>query len=365
MNIRMLLSITIITSPYFAHTMAHPNVVSIAHQPLTVYEVGGIARDDYVRLMVDDGWSIDDEGDGSERVNIERVGTKAADLGQLNGTLLDIAIEMDPRDPQSDIVLYGTGAGAATAINYVAMAESIGAASERIKALILESSFASGNSAIDCIVKNIPNRWMPHTYYTTPYLTAQGAESCYDPAAEQPIKSIAKIPNDMLVILAHSKENPWHAYEDSCALYYGLRAQGNPNAYLITKEGEAREEILHGTIEAPFIKNMLKKHKIIPGKYDATMDVSPYQPDHKQFEKLYKTLLAKEKMHETLGHGVTVVKEGAAVVRQGAADIAAIMNRPEIRDNLIMPVALMAAGSAIVYAGQVVRDMVGERGHNY
>jgi|GEM_PF-2196141 hypothetical protein len=364
MNIRMMLSIMIMTSPYWAHAMEQKSANG-ACQPLTVYALrdmdGQRVSQDYIRLMVDDGWRIDDEEDDAQRVRIVDLAVPATDFGQLMGILqVDTATRLRPA--QYDVLLYGTDIGAATAINYIADIVN-DQVDTRIKALILESPFASGNSALDHRSQNEqqPHGWMLHThyarsFYTTPYLMKFLTDSRYDPDGVQPIKSIAKIPNEMLVILAHSKDNKSNAYEDSCALYYGLRAQGNENAYLITKEGEAHEEILHGVSEGSFIKNMLKKHKLIPGDYDASMDVSRYQPDHKGFKEIYAALLAKEEWHAMLGYGVNAVRERTA-------RIAALVNRPEIRDNVVIPVALTVAGWAVRYAGNAVANAVDEQGN--
>ena len=195
-------------------------------------------------------------------------------------------------------LIHATSQGTATALNY--LAEDQG---RMIKGLILEAVLASGNSAIEHTVsgplmnlKTLAN--LPLSYYWIPYC-AKAMFPFYSPASTQPIKSIAKIPAHIPVIIVHSKNDAQLSYHDACALYYGLRKNGNP-AYLMSLEGRNHMQLIRNERDKHVVQNILKKHQLIEGANEEELDLSAYQPDHNKFARLYDNILYKEKKHEQL-----------------------------------------------------------------
>jgi hypothetical protein len=286
MNIKMLLSVCLIAAGSQSHAMEDDT-------RLNVYAIPGQngcgSAEDYVKNLL-----------GEDHVNVASVSTPhiLPDLGQ--GFCLQNLRTAIEDDPFRHAIIHATSQGTATAINYVAHEDK----GRRIKALILESVIGSGNSAIEHTVGG-PLMLMDHitrlpfSYYWLPYIAQISQMQAYLPFGKQPIKSLSKIPNNLPVIIAHSQEDMQLSYRDACALYCGLRLQGNDNAYLITKPDSRHIHILQGEADREIVQNILKKHKLMPGELDATkLDLSVIQPDPMQYKKLYEDLLAKEKRHE-------------------------------------------------------------------
>lgn len=219
------------------------------------------------------------------------------DFGQRNClSLLRKAIQ--PQQEGQDAIIHATSQGTATALNYIAHENK----DNHIKALILEATLASGNSAIHHTVGGPLMRMdgvtkLPLSYYWLPYL-AKGMFPFYWPAGKQAINGIDKIPTTMPVIIAHSKHDPQLAYNDACALYYGLREHGNNNTYFFQQEGFRHIQILTAE-NAAVVRAILQKHGLLKNakKQGDGFDLTPYQPDHKQFKKQYDDLTGKEKNH--------------------------------------------------------------------
>jgi hypothetical protein len=139
------------------------------------------------------------------------------------------------------------------------------------------------------------------SYYWMPYL-AKVLFPFYWPAGKQAIKSIKNIPNNLPIIIIHSEEDTYTSYKDACAIYYGLRANGNENVYLIPKSGSKHSYLIDADSKY-IIKNVLKKHGLIKDYVDAEEDnLNIFQPDPKPFRKTYNDLIYKEKNHERLGY---------------------------------------------------------------
>ena len=297
MNIKMLLSVCFIAASSQSHAMED-------NTRLNVYTIPGQngcgSEADYVAGLL-----------GADHVNVAPVTTPGIlpDLGQEHCLRhLRTAIARKPFD---NAIIHATSQGTATAINYVAHEDQ----GRRIKALVLESVIGSGNSAIERTVGGPAMQMnhvtdLPFSYYWLPYVAQISTMQTYFPFGKQPIKSLSKIPNDLPVIIAHSKQDMQLSYRDACALYCGLRLQGNNNAYLITKPDAQHISILDNQNDQDIVRNILKKHKLLPGECDATkLDLSVIQPDPMQFKMMYEDLLAKEKKHELIA-GVAC---GAAV----------------------------------------------------
>jgi len=204
----------------------------------------------------------------------------------------------EKNDNKQGAIVYATSQGTATSLNYLADTDK----GKKIKALILEATLASGNSAIYHTVTgplmnmNICTK-IPFSYYLLPY-AANFFMPGYRPAGKQPIKSIDAIPTDIPIVIIHSKNDMQLSYDDACALYYGLRSKGNDNVYFIHKEDCGHVRILESEDERNIIKRVLKKHGLMVGILSVEeADLSAYQPDPMQYKAHYDDLIAKETRH--------------------------------------------------------------------
>jgi len=216
------------------------------------------------------------------------------------------------KDKTSNIVIHATSQGGGTALNYIAMVDQ----GKKIKALILEAPLISGNDAIlytlKSVMPGITNT--PFSYYWLPYL-AKIRFPWYCPSGIQTIKSVPQIP-DIPIIIIHAKNAPQLSYAGSCALYYGLRAQGNNNVYLISTKSSRHVRILTKKPELQKVfQAILKKHNLLDNKKIDLKKISlaPYQPNLDQYKNLYKNLLSQEKWHERVFYGGTIAAAGTAV----------------------------------------------------
>ena len=204
-------------------------------------------------------------------------------------------------------LVYAESQGTATALE-------LAAAEKPIKALVLEAVLASGNSAI---YHTASGRLMPHfnklarrhnSYYWLPYL-ARWRYPLYSPFGAQPIKSIAKIPTTLPIIIVHAKGDPQLPYSGACALYYGLRERGNKNVYLISKESDEHTKILHNPHDFRIVQRILKNHGLLQSNL-VVGDLTAYQPNHRPFKQQYDLLMHKEQVHATIG---SVLKTGGVL----------------------------------------------------
>lgn len=252
---------------------------------------------------------------GKKSVEVTQVQTPTAlpDLGQ-NRCIKYLREAVKSRGNSPEGIIHATSQGTATALNYVAYEDK----GKQIKALILESTLGSGNSGIHHTasgplmemtfpaLSKITN--LPLSYYWAPYV-AKAMFPAYSPSGKQAIRSIKDVPTNMLVVIAHSKEDMQLSYDDACALYYGLREQGNNNAYLITKDGDKHLWILKD--DKQVVRAILHKHTLLAspdeeqGKMLGNIDLSAYQPPHQQFKKQHDALVNKEKNHLRLGYLLT------------------------------------------------------------
>ena len=273
---------------------------------LPVYIIPGLngfgTSSKYVKLVL---------GEGIQTI---RVGTptKAIDLGQSwCMSYLDQAIK--DNDNKAGFV-YANSQGTGTVLNYVAEKDK----GEKIKALILEASLASGNSAIYHTATDHMGfgflKSIPGSYYLAPYC-AKAMFPLYWPAGKQPIHSIKDIPTNIPIVLAHSKDDSQLSYKDTCALYYGLRSRGNDNDYFMSLDGVNHIEILSGqTNKQKAVRAILKKHNLMQTNENmGDIDLSEYQPDYTQFKADYDDLVSKERNHDLLGKAGMVAGAFATV----------------------------------------------------
>jgi predicted alpha/beta hydrolase family esterase len=225
-----------------------------------------------------------------------------ADLGQNNCIrLLANAIEKQTRQHQNTI-LYATSQGTATALNYIAHSQDKNP-QNKIDGLVLEATLGSGNSAIHHTVSGplmglSTLARIPFSYYWMPYVSKL-LMPFYWPGGKQPIKSIEKISTDLPIVIIHSEKDPQLSFNDACALYYGLRKNGNDNVYLIPFKGMRHIQILRDSErEAQVVREILAKHVLLQKKQ--TIDLSAYQPNPQQFKIQYDALVAREKWHNRL-----------------------------------------------------------------
>lgn len=268
-------------------------------QPLVVYTIPGIdgsgSGADYVKKVL------------GSNIKIVKVGTPdfLTDLGQyFCSRYLTDALQKESREG----IVYATSQGTATALNYP---------DEKIQALILESVLASGNSAI-CHRANGPLinmpflKYIPFSYYWVPYLATFYCLG-YRPAGKQPIKSLDALCKNIPIIIVHSKEDFQLSYNDACAVYYGLRLNGNKNVYLIIskKEGSHTNILEDSEREKTIIRQILQEHGLLrdSGLEEdlEELNLSEFQPDPAPFKKHYYDLKAKETKHEYVEYALGVL----------------------------------------------------------
>lgn len=203
-------------------------------------------------------------------------------------------------------MIYATCQGTATAINYLALEDK----GKQIKGLVLESMMISGNRAIQHwadkngpsfkdLVSYLPKFVSPDIFE---YILEFGYSlMLYWPAGKQPIKLIKQIPLDIPIIIIHSEKDTLTTYEDACAFYQALKAQGN-TVYLITTNVFDHIRLLkHETEEKKIaLKSILKKHNLLKHVNDVNDKLDAYCPQLPEYNTLYNDILLKEKKIEKL-----------------------------------------------------------------
>ena len=219
---------------------------------------------------------------------------------------------------ENQVIIHATSQGTATTLNYIASLSP--AEQSKIKAIILEATLASGNSAIMHTVtgplmgcQSIGK--IPGSGYLIPYV-AKANFPRYWPAGKQPIKSLDSISKNIPIILMHSKEDPQLSFDDARALYHGLRNHGNSSVYFVPFEGWRHIEICdkdQGKRE--LVKKILRTQLYLKGEGLTPAEEQQYQPDHKgkAFREAYDNLMSQEKKHEVVGYGSAAALVGAAL----------------------------------------------------
>lgn len=268
---------------------------------LTVYAVPGQnglgSSPEYIRALL--------QADKNFPIEIISVSTPGfgKDLGQNNciKALAD-SIQKLKRTHQHAII-HATSQGTATAINYLAHTKDTNP-ENKIDGLVLEATLASGNSAVHHTFSNpfmgIPLlARIPFSYYWLPY-AVKAFIPFYWPGGKQPIKSIEKLPNNLPIVIAHSRSDIRFSFNDACALYYGLRKKGNDNVYLLPFDGRKHIEVIgeSGGHAAQVLRAILTKHSLL--QKEQNIDLSRLQPDPNQFKAHYDALVAREKWHNRI-----------------------------------------------------------------
>ena len=241
------------------------------------------------------------------------------DLGQRR-CVKNLRREFSEYNLPDAIILYGHSQGCATVLNYLAdMDECV---AEKIKCVILEAPVLSGNSAIIHTLRRNGGSFLqriaklPLSYYWLPYF-AKFMFPFYWPAGRQPVKSIDQIPNNIPIIIVHSRYDSQVPYDGSCALYYKLRSSGsNNNVYFIAKDSGDHIQILQNVSEAAVVRSILAKHRILATSDDLAqrIECSAYQPDHRQFKPIYDALIRKENNHVRLKYAAYGLGLGACIL---------------------------------------------------
>jgi hypothetical protein len=250
---------------------------------------GGGSKPDYVQSLFQD-----------HALDIMHIETPVAvsDLGQ-HGCMTSFHGSLQRDDATEGVIAHATSQGAATILNYLAKLGT----KERFKCLILEGALVSGNGAIIHTLAGPkgecgPIMYLPYAESWTPYLARFLRFPWYCPSGPQPIKGLSRIAKDLLVIIAHSHDDPRVPLNHALALYYGLKENGN-DVYLFSKEGSRHTHVLESS-DGTVIQYILKKHGKIPGDFGPVIDLTPYQPDHKQYEHYYADILAQDELHEQI-----------------------------------------------------------------
>ncbi|MFC1841544.1 hypothetical protein ACFLYA_00565 [Candidatus Dependentiae bacterium] len=252
---------------------------------------------------------------GSNKISVKKVKTPSKiteiDLGQKH--CIKYLRNALASDKTNNVIIHATSQGTATALNYLATEDK----GKKIKALILEAVLISGNDAIFHTLKgDLPCfEYLPFSYYFLPYC-AKVQFPCYRPTGIQVIKTLKQIPTDIPIIIIHSQNDRQLSYKGALALYYGLRANGNNNVYLLSQDGRRHIEILDEKPEyQKIVQSILKKHNVLPKSWyqfllpkKNAIDLSLFQPNHNndRFRKPYQNLVAKEKWHKRLWNTVVL-----------------------------------------------------------
>lgn len=268
-------------------------------------------------IWVDDPINIDYVFYLEAKNRIFKVKNSCRDFGQNRSIkFLRKTIAENNSKNSNGILIHATYEETATALNF--------AAEDRdrlIKGLILETVLASGNTFIEHTLTTAFSaelRWLvelPLAYYWMPYIFKLSSFIFYSPGGKQPIKSIAKIPTDIPIIIINDHENFELSfdearafdpgllredydllYRDSLALYYGLKSR-NKNVYFI--DYSKRFFLVN------IIQKILQKHDLLEKTNNITIareeiDLNEYQPDHEQFASFYDKILLREKRHEQI-----------------------------------------------------------------
>jgi hypothetical protein len=249
----------------------------------------------------------------NDDIKINKVNTPPdfwADLGQ-SQCIKHLHNALTSENETQNIIVHASSQGTATVINYFATKNK---KKKQIKALILESVLISGNNAIKHTLEGVLSpvpflSYVPLFSYWMPYL-AKVQFPLYSPSGKQAIKSVPKIPSNVLVLIIHSKKDPQLSHHGACALYYALRKNGNKNVYLISTEMFGHVNLIEKHSEhAKAIQCILQKHHLLSKKNTNEVDQSltPYQPDYKKFKKQYQKILSIEKKHEKLWSSIKLV----------------------------------------------------------
>lgn len=268
-----------------------------------VYAIPGLnnvgVEDDYVQMCLSDK-------DNTAHVTRIESPIVRIDLGQKHcQNYLKQALEKDDTD---DIIIYATSQGTATALNYLANVDCNH--NQKIKALVLESVLISGNDAIQHTVSDQMGcafvKKIPSYYYWLPY-AAKLLYPFYSPAGQQVITSLQNIPNDIPIIIIHADNDFQLSYEGACALYYGLRTNGNNNVYLITKHTRQHLYLLNKRPDLQKdVRNILKHHNLLTSStreqtgQAAPYDFTAHQPNPDDFQNTYNIILNRETWHTRL-----------------------------------------------------------------
>ena len=290
---------------YTVHGMNWGAIQKISTKKVKVYAVAGLggggSDTEYVRNLFK-GHDLD----------IERIVTSLedSDLGQ-DRCIRKLREELEKDNGSHDIIIHASSQGAATILNYMAE-ESNQERIRRIKCLILEGLYMSGNRGITHTLRGSKGEFGPimHAPFSeswVPYLARLIRFHGYCPSKQQPIKSIAAVPHDVVVIMAHGQEDPKVPHDDACAGYHALRQQGNDKTFLISKPGSNHTHVLESS-DGVVIQEILKTHNILPGNADKTIDLAQYQPDHKNenYRQIYHAIFAQESMHEQIATPIYV-----------------------------------------------------------
>ncbi len=201
-------------------------------------------------------------------------------------------------------LIFASSQGAATALNYLAMHYK----GTKIKGLVLEGPLMSGNSTIHHTMNSkLAGKFskigkFPLSRYWLPY-AAKIAFPWYAPSGTQAIKNLKNIPKDIPIVIIHSNNDHQVPFDDACALYYGLRKNGNNNVYFLRFNADAHLNTLYlNKAVVGQLRLILKNHDLIDQDGEK-MDLE-VQPDALQYQSQYRALMDHERKHWLIGRYV-------------------------------------------------------------
>ncbi|MGE0206734.1 MAG: alpha/beta hydrolase family protein [Candidatus Babeliales bacterium] len=142
--------------------------------------------------------------------------------------------------PSHDIVLAGISRGASAILNFAAVKQP-----KNIRALIAESPFDTLSSVIKHMLIRFHVSWVPFSKHI-------GHKVCrkifpgVNPKGMFPLNVVEKIPQDMPIMLVHSKKDRTVPINSSRRLYIKLRETGHEHVYLVELQSGNHGKLIFG-----------------------------------------------------------------------------------------------------------------------
>lgn len=185
------------------------------------------------------------------------------DFGQANCMrLLREAVDLKCNNA-APIVLYASGCGAATALNWITDDSIDMEVRRQVRLVVLESPVVSGNTTLWHAASSVflghylksAVRWL-RLDTVVPIVLSLLFYRSYRTHFRQPLQNAENFPRHVPVVIVHSRYNRQTSYNDACALYYVLKQKlQHPHAYLCTREDEQQFNLfssVDGVVPSPY-----------------------------------------------------------------------------------------------------------------
>ena len=196
------------------------------------------------------------------------------DHGKRNQALTDLGQEADLAELHKaylktreefvgyDIVFICVSRGASAALNFVAKYKPVG-----VKALILESPFDHPKSIIKRLLKNYYVSWIPGLKGIGLSIMQKNFPKInFSKQGIFPRDMVKQLPNDLPIMLIHSKKDALIPVESSQRIYKLLVQSGHPNTKLVILDEGSHANILWDKNSNEYrqeVRHFLQKHNLI------------------------------------------------------------------------------------------------------